>query len=219
MASLPNGYTQLEYIESTGTQYIDTGYNVTNNTKVEMDCRIYTAPSNQIFLFGVTNSTTGNAGRYGVTYISGRWRNVTADSQYDFPSSVATGRHIVIKEGNNCNIDGVQGNTTSSTVFISTRTLPLFCRRRGTNLNAFASMLLYSCSITEKDNTIFNFIPCKNSLNEVGLYDIVNNQFYPNAGTGIFIAGPEIEKPNMYVKIDNVWQPVTGVYTKTNNTW
>ena len=24
---------------------------------------------------------------------------------------------------------------------------------------------------------------------------------------------------NMYVKIDNVWQPVTGIYTKTNNTW
>lgn len=219
MAILPSGYTQLEYIESTGTQYIDTGYNVTNNTKVEMDCRIYTAPSNQIFLFGVTNSTTGNAGRYGVTYINGNWRNVTADNQYDFPSSTAIGRHIIIKEGNSCSIDGVNGNTTSGTIFTSNKTLPLFCRNQGGTLNAFASMLLYSCSVTEKNDIIFNFIPCKSSLNEIGLYDIVNNQFYPNVGTGTFIAGPELAKPNMYVKIDNAWQPVTSIYTKTNNTW
>lgn len=30
---------------------------------------------------------------------------------------------------------------------------------------------------------------------------------------------PYSVSPNMYVKINNVWQPVTGIYTKTNNTW
>ena len=35
--SLPDTYTQLEYIESTGTQYIDTGVNADNKLKLDMD--------------------------------------------------------------------------------------------------------------------------------------------------------------------------------------
>ena len=34
--NLPNGYTQLEYIQSTGQQYIDTGYAPNTNTEVYM---------------------------------------------------------------------------------------------------------------------------------------------------------------------------------------
>lgn len=34
---LPEGYTQLEYIESTGTQYIDTGINSDSTLKLAMD--------------------------------------------------------------------------------------------------------------------------------------------------------------------------------------
>ena len=39
-ANLPSGYTELEYIESTGTQYIDTGLKGNLNTKVEIDMQI-----------------------------------------------------------------------------------------------------------------------------------------------------------------------------------
>ena len=40
-----------------------------------------------------------------------------------------------------------------------------------------------------------NFIPAKrNSDNVLGLYDLVNNVFYTNAGSGTFIAGPEVPK-------------------------
>ena len=36
-------------------------------------------------------------------------------------------------------------------------------------------------------------IPCKNPSNEIGMYDLVNDVFYSNAGTGSFIAGAEVE--------------------------
>ena len=39
---------------------------------------------------------------------------------------------------------------------------------------------------------IRKFVPCKNASGEVGLYDTVEGQFYANAGTGTFTAGPEI---------------------------
>ena len=43
---LPDGYTQLEYIQSTGTQYIDTGYSTENASKLqkmsfEITCAYY----------------------------------------------------------------------------------------------------------------------------------------------------------------------------------
>ena len=34
---LPSAYKAVEYVESTGTQYIDTGYTATANTNVEID--------------------------------------------------------------------------------------------------------------------------------------------------------------------------------------
>ena len=46
--SLPTGYTQLEYIESTGTQYIDTGYIYKTAPKVETDIYITKTRANDI---------------------------------------------------------------------------------------------------------------------------------------------------------------------------
>ena len=51
---------------------------------------------------------------------------------------------------------------------------------------------IYSCKIYSNSALIRQFVPCKNSSGEVGLYDEVNNVFYGNAGTGVFIAGPEV---------------------------
>lgn len=47
-----------------------------------------------------------------------------------------------------------------------------------------------------------NFIPCKNISGILGLYDIVNNIFYTNAGTGTFTAGPIATAS--WVKIGNL---------------
>ena len=35
---LPLGYTEVEYLEGTGTQYIDTGYIPNNNSEIEIVC-------------------------------------------------------------------------------------------------------------------------------------------------------------------------------------
>lgn len=224
MTNLPNGYIELEYIESTGIQYIDTGYHVTNLTKVELSCNIKSIPSAQIFLFGVTDNATGNMGRYGVTYISGNWRNVTADSQYDFPDSDIIGEHTILKDGNYCTIDGVSGNTTSSTNFTSIRNLPLFCRSQGPNLNAFASMQLFSCKIIEGEELVRNFIPCKNPDGIIGLYDLTYATFYSNSGTGNFIGGPAINQvlPDGYIELEYIEstgeQYIDTDYKPNNNT-
>ena len=59
-----------------------------------------------------------------------------------------------------------------------------------TTVNQLGSLRIYSCKIYDNDNLIRDFVPCKTLTGTVGLYDIVNQAFYTNVGTGSFIAGP-----------------------------
>ena len=54
------------------------------------------------------------------------------------------------------------------------------------------SMQLYSCQIYDNGTLIRDFVPSQDPTGNVGLYDLVGAQFYGNAGTGAFVAGPEI---------------------------
>ena len=46
---------------------------------------------------------------------------------------------------------------------------------------------IYSCKISDGDTLVRNFIPCvRKSDSKPGLFDVVNGQFYTNAGTGEF---------------------------------
>lgn len=48
---------------------------------------------------------------------------------------------------------------------------------------------VYGIKVYSGSNLTYNFIPCINPSLEYGLYDVVNNQFYGNAGTGSFTGG------------------------------
>lgn len=190
---LPDGYTELEYIESSGTQYINTGIKINSSDSVKMDIEITSKPSEQIFIFGST--TTGDGERYGVTYIPNRnyWRNVLGPNMYNFPTSLgAVGKRTIVKDGGKCTIDGVIGDV-NSVEFTSSGDFTLFCQNRDNGeFRLFASMRLYFCQIYRNGSLIRSFIPCKNPENVVGLYDKVSSQFFANAGSGVFVAGPEV---------------------------
>ena len=56
------------------------------------------------------------------------------------------------------------------------------------------SFKLYYFYIYENDILKNIMIPCyRKSDNVIGMYDIENNQFYTNKGSGIFIKGPNIK--------------------------
>ena len=56
-----------------------------------------------------------------------------------------------------------------------------------------SSMQLYELKMWKDDVLVRNFIPCyRKSDNVIGLYDLVNNVFYLNQGTGTFIKGEDI---------------------------
>ena len=64
--------------------------------------------------------------------------------------------------------------------------------------------------ISENGILIRNFIPCyRKSDNEIGLYDIVNNVFYTNQGTGEFLKGSNAPTPSVPIEIESVGDLIT----------
>ena len=65
----------------------------------------------------------------------------------------------------------------------------------GTNASTvtLGSLKVYRCTFYSDRNMTHDFIPCYRKLdNEPGMYDIINDKFYANAGTGRFLVGNKI---------------------------
>ena len=177
---LPAGYTQVEYIESSGTQYIDTGFTANNNTKAVMDCEL-TYPSGWVMVMGSFDSAA---------YFSWWTKDSVLYAYYGSANQNMTGpvgRTILTADKNVWSAGGASLTFTAST-FTASSPLYLFSISSGGDY-ALGVMKLYSCRIYDNGSLIRDFVPCVNTSGEAGLYDLSGGQFYANAGSGSFTAG------------------------------
>lgn len=193
---LPEGYTELEYIESTGTQYINSGVTPDNTLRVVAD---YEYTQNAIpypTVFGAWDDSVVGAFML-LTYAS-NWStqglyfgsvNVTP-SVYTPPNT----RHTIDANQNVWTLDENSLYTFPSTPFTGNTPIYIFSYKPGNNPPAnLTSMRLYSMRMLKNGALIRDFVPCKNPLGEIGLYDLLGGSFYWNAGIGFFIAGSAIQ--------------------------
>lgn len=198
---LPDGYTQVEYLESTGTQYINTGVNLSNNSNVEINAKLTaTQRDKNYYLFGssIENKrymiAVGSfTNKYLADFVSSSYRIESSFSAFDgkFHTHKATNLSYYIDEI-------LQGSTSSST-FTNTSSAYIFdVRDRGASARlGTQSWKIKYCKIWDGNNLIRNFIPCINSSNVAGMYDTVNDVFYANAGTGTFNVGAVVSKKSV----------------------
>ena len=205
-AALPTGYTELEYIESTGTQYLDldTG---TQTGVFKIIADVYAAGStNWQYLFGYSKDAGGSP--------LGVW--VSNDQ---IKETFTAGNGNVIADVNKWeHIDITNSNTVTIPDFYIFHVNPTGVTSYTINHGRIKYLQL------KKDgDTIRDMVSAKrNSDGVVGMYDTVNNRFYTNAGTGSFIAGPETTGTcaNMF-NMDWLlnaggWTKNGGVYTGAN---
>lgn len=188
MASLPSGYTKLEYIESSGTQYIDTGVSSfpAQSTHVTLDVNWLSGLGDY---FGCAQSQHN---WYVEAFQSTKIYSGYLDEGKSADISTVIGRYTVDKNGVYTNVNGVKIQHASANTTIS-RSIYLLATNGSSGVSGIADAArIYSCKISSGSLLIRQFVPCKNSSGEVGLYDEVNDVFYGNAGTGVFIAGPEV---------------------------
>ena len=193
---LPSGYTQVEYIESTnnGGQYIDTGVNADKKLRVVFDGAIL----NQGAFGTIYDNGGGSYVRYHLQATSTVFRFYSYTTGQDL-ITVDTNRHLFDMDVPNGKtyVDGTLYNKSVST-FDTTLNFWLFKRNSNTaSLQSSNVAKLYFCQIYYNGALVRNFVPCiNNSTGKAGLYDLVNNIFYGNSGTGDFNYGSNISLPN-----------------------
>lgn len=180
---LPSGYTKLAYIQSNGTQYIDTGFKPNNNTRVVVDGQIVSTPSENTALFGAR--TAANSKNYAMLFIPSNFRSDYNNVYTQTWAVPATIRRVYDKNEETTIIDGAAKSYTNA-IFQADYNMAIFAINAAGTVQWFASMKLYSCQIYNNGTLARDFVPCKNPSGAVGLYDLVGRQFYGNAGTGAF---------------------------------
>lgn len=191
---IPENYTPCNYLESTGTQYIDTGYYATNTSGINIDYA-YSASGNA-GLCGIFQSQQPRTDTLFISTLSGQTSTIMylisqgGELTNNVVPTIGTKYNAKINYLNDGKLilnDTTTGNNGTNGV-VSSRTIKLFCRDYNGNL-AYTNARIYMCLISEGGNIVRNFIPCLDNNNVPCMYDAVEKQTYYNAGTGTFIAG------------------------------
>lgn len=189
-------YQPVEYIESTGTQYISLETNFVYDNMLQVVVDFESAAIQQ-------EGQGGGGVLTGYVEVSGNhnfWCGVNTNS--GFRVRIGNGnitvppfdtqRHTFdIKSGSqkldNAEVGTTVAQTVKSKLFVFTGTDPV-----GDPVT-FISAKIYSIKYYRGDTIIYNLVPAyKISNGKIGMYDILNDEFYSNAGTGEFIKGPDI---------------------------
>lgn len=188
---LPEGYQEVEYLESDGTQYYDLGY-YDNVLSHEYDL-VYMSLSSSQTIFGSENTSA-------TMVIIGR-SNGNGDIDYYLANAIGDNGKAI-----NQKISVVVNNASKQVVEDGTVVLTTTATSGDTKLVLFGTFG-NSGQIYKADTRIYSFIqkdvtsgtiekefvPCyRTSDDEAGFYDLANNVFVEQDGTGSFIVGPDV---------------------------
>lgn len=191
---LPLIYQEVEYIESSGTQYILTDIIPNDVTGTQLTLSVSNTSGDTLF-FG---SRTSSSGRY--------WNGQNSAKLYfGWNGATAIVNRIAITQkekftissnyyNNKKNIyNGTDHSDITATLVANSHPIAIFAGNDTGTIKYYSSIKLYNFKITNGNTLIANFIPCyKTSDKEIGLYDLINNKFYTNQGTGTFNKGKNI---------------------------
>ena len=191
MNALPEEYQQVEYIESTGTQYIDTGIVPNQDTSVYIDFQYLKNEST--FIFGSRVSTSEKA----YTLSSANANTEIVSAYYNSGNVVLAkfdqNRHVFQRNKNICIIDGMSVTSGTDTAsFTAPGSIYLFACNQTNGPYLYSTSRIYACKFWQNETLVRDLIPCyRKSDGVIGLYDKVNGVFYTNAGTGAFLKGDD----------------------------
>ena len=190
-----NLYLQLEYLQSSGSQYIDTGYRHNANSVADMKVAITVAPGNTWYCYYGSRTSEGNQNEFaGWVYKTHHWTGVAGakgeQTSWSFTVNVPFLVHLDGAANATCSVDG-HTFTHSKALTDSGYNDMLFCGRQGSTNPFFAAKTaIYYCTIKEGETVKRDFVAAKRLSDGVlGMLDKENGVFYTNTGSGTFIAG------------------------------
>jgi len=196
-------HTTVEYIESTGTQYINTNYIPSDSTFMQITFKVI-EPSTPL-----SKGTTPIGGRiawqhahFGLfapvntlnrTYFySG---NTSCILDFDPLNKLITAtmdipnNHAEFSLDNSVLYECTRG--ASGVTYVQPLYLFLLNNNGAADTNN-SKIRIYNVILSENNVPVHEFIPVKDSDGVACMYDEVTKQYFYNAGTGNFIAGPDL---------------------------
>lgn len=192
---LPSEYQQIDWLESTGTQYIDTG--IKPFPGIGFECEYLT--NNSLSNTGIYGCLFGGRQTTGIndfqltTYSppehnEGMFRYGSA-TQYDAGIANGIKQKATLKQLLYTAPDGTTNAVTDYNWSENTKNIFVFgLNNGGTFAQSGNGCRIYSLVIFNGANIYARFVPCvRKAGSKPGMYDTVSKTFYTNAGTGEFI--------------------------------
>ena len=234
---LPEEYQEVEYIESNGTQYIDTGIigNITDNLKIRTKfvltqlstgreqaimgnknasntgCTIFFSPNSRLIKNWSGSGTAWNIANIDLNEIT----------ELEMTWKVPRGRNTNINGTNYENTTVANNSTSNNTSFA------IFNDKPSTSLDS-AYLKMYYYEIYIDDELKIQLIPCYNIFSgKIGMYDLVQGKFFTSIGTDEFLKGADIVYDNVTgdnnivvsnKNLYNVEDTLEGKYYSSNGT-
>lgn len=193
MMSFGKKYTPVEYLESTGTQYIDTNYKPNGNTIIELKYQTPTQKTTQQGIFGARDKGDKRFSLFTGSVKDGFQADYGTNgslSVYNQNIPGVDGTAInVIKMSNSFIINNNEIKKISKGIFQNSQNMYLFAN----NNNGIAQLpmkgYIWYFKIYEGATLVRDYIPVIDSSNRPCLYDKVEDKFYYNEGSGEFLYG------------------------------
>lgn len=212
--NLPSAYQEVEYIESSGTQYINTGVKVSDLGATGAIEWNIASPSDFTGYILMGSYYSGAALQAGYRNTDEMSCNYGFSAALTYPANKYQFNKIYVSNGIQKLNDEIIGTyQTSGDMSTNTQNLLLFGRTDTGNTTLYPS-LLKGAKIWDNGTLIREFVPCyRKSDNVIGLYDKVNGVFYVNAGSGDFTKGRDILYAPQKMKI-NILKEIQTIPTE-----
>lgn len=187
---LPGEYREVEYIQATGSQYIDTGIVPSDNTYQVSTKIVSTTTEQNIVVLGTNDSS-----HYQLTPFSGKWYVGKNGKETGYGSYSATVGQEYVIDFNDSSNGVVVNNETLCTgqTFGSTASIKMARRGDGTASNGKYKYFYFKVLNNTTGELLMDLVPCyRRSDSVAGMYDLVSKTFFANAGTGTFIVGGDV---------------------------
>ena len=187
------GYTRIEYLESTGKQYINTGF-VHKSTNIRGEIRVGTTENMTSNVNILGNQVDSPKTGYSVGWapsafkvwvnkkgdrLNGPTHALSAGSIHDITYELTANKRYLT-------YDGVTVESTHTGGIVTNNPIHLF-DNGVQQMNQNFKGRVYYIKIYEDGVLVHNFLPVKrNTDNVVGIYDTVAGRFFTNDGTGNF---------------------------------
>lgn len=180
--SLPAGYTKIEYLESDGSQFIDTGYSPNNNTRVVMEASLLSLDGDQYF-YGAkdSGSTQSFVGAYSDGAVTFGYANSFPSAAFDLQIEE---KMLIDQNREKGLVNGELVATANTATFQTPCTLYLCARNNDVEASKVTKARIYSCKIYDNGVKVRDYVPCTNPIGVKGLWDKVNEEFYALTPTG-----------------------------------